>query len=146
MPKTKFVFPLAIAAMLVIGQAELAAARTPAARESLDTSLSKATAAGRYFVELVPAASPIKVGSMQSWTVRVSGADHMPINNAVIKIGGGMPQHGHGLPTAPAVTKQLGPGQYLIEGVKFNMRGWWVFDVGVGGPAGSDNVRFNLVL
>ena len=36
-----------------------------------------------------------------------------------------MPQHGHGLPTRPRVTRSLGEGIYEIEGVRFNMGGWW---------------------
>ena len=57
-----------------------------------------------------------------------------------------MPQHGHGLPTTPQVTKNLGNGRYLIEGVKFNMRGWWIFELGVDGEDGADVVTFNIVL
>ncbi len=57
-----------------------------------------------------------------------------------------MPQHGHGLPTAPQVTKNLGDGRYRIEGVKFNMSGWWTFEVAVDSADGSDSVTFNIVL
>lgn len=37
-----------------------------------------------------------------------------------------MSQHGHGLPTRPQVTQNLGNGDYLVEGTKFQMGGWWV--------------------
>lgn len=57
-----------------------------------------------------------------------------------------MPQHGHGLPTTPQVTKNLGNGRCLIEGVKFNMRGWWTFELAVDGEDGADVVTFNIVL
>lgn len=57
-----------------------------------------------------------------------------------------MPEHGHGLPTAPAVTQRLGDGSYLIEGMKFNMRGWWEINLCIKAPPGSDCVTFNLVL
>lgn len=57
-----------------------------------------------------------------------------------------MPQHGHGLPTAPAVIEALGDGRFLIEGMKFNMPGWWVLDLVIDGPDGHDTVTFNLVL
>src|SRR4249920_3274177 len=31
---------------------------------------------------------------------------------------GGMPQHGHGLPTRPVVSRELADGTYLMEGMK----------------------------
>ena len=83
---------------------------------------------------------------MHSWTVTVQEADGTPLEEARISVDGGMPQHGHGLPTSPAVTQALGDGQYLIEGMKFNMGGWWEIDLAIEGPQGTDSVTFNLVL
>jgi hypothetical protein len=57
-----------------------------------------------------------------------------------------MPEHGHGLPTRPRVTTYLGNGDYLVEGMKFQMTGWWVIDVDVLVNGESDRVRFNLLL
>jgi hypothetical protein len=57
-----------------------------------------------------------------------------------------MPQHGHGLPTRPRVTRNLGGGVYEIEGVRFNMGGWWEFKLAISAPGGSDRVTFNLAL
>jgi len=48
------------------------------------------------------------------------------VTDAEIAIDGGMPAHGHGLPTEPEVVKNLGNGSYLVEGVKFSMPGEWV--------------------
>jgi hypothetical protein len=117
--------------------------RVPA---DLDLSLRKATEAGLYVAEIAPETEPATVGPMHSWTVTVQGADGTPLEEAQISVDGGMPQHGHGLPTAPAVTQALGDGQYLIEGMKFNMPGWWEIDLTIEGPAGVDTVTFNLVL
>src|SRR3954469_16553633 len=64
----------------------------------------------------------------------------------MISIHGGMPQHGHGLPTRPRVTGNLGDGIYEIEGVRFNMGGWWEFKVAITGSRGADTVIFNLDL
>ena len=68
------------------------------------------------------------------------------LTGAAITIDGGMPQHGHGLPTQPEVSANLGAGRYQVEGMKFNMPGWWVVNLSVNGPAGADTVTFNLVL
>ena len=57
-----------------------------------------------------------------------------------------MPQHGHGLPTKPQVTRELGNGDHLVEGMKFNMGGWWVVKFRVNAMAGSDSLVFNLKL
>jgi hypothetical protein len=57
-----------------------------------------------------------------------------------------MPGHGHGLPTQPAVTQKLGNGDYVVEGMKFQMTGWWYVDFGVTGSKGSDTIRFNFIL
>nr|WP_165614770.1 FixH family protein [Sinorhizobium alkalisoli] len=83
---------------------------------------------------------------MHAWTVTLTDANGKSINRATIGIDGGMPQHGHGLPTAPAVTKSLGGGRYLIEGMKFNMPGWWEIDLAIDGPTGADTITFNVVL
>lgn len=114
--------------------------------EGLDLSLQRRSEGGLYRAELSPDAMPIPVGRMQVWTVKLQTAAGAPVTRAGFAIGGGMPQHGHGLPTAPQVTRNLGGGRYQIEGVKFNMRGWWTFEVTVDGADGLDVVIFNLVL
>ena len=63
-----------------------------------------------------------------------------------IIVDGGMPQHGHGLPTKPLVTAHLGEGKHVVDGMKFNMGGWWVVKLTIDGAKGSDVVTFNLKL
>jgi hypothetical protein len=46
------------------------------------------------------------------------------MTNAEVSFDGGMPSHGHGLPTTPKVIHQQG-NEYLIRGVKFSMSGVW---------------------
>jgi hypothetical protein len=117
--------------------------RVPA---DLDLSLRKATAAGLYVAALAPVEEPVSVGSLHAWTVTLALPDGVLVEGARFTVDGGMPQHGHGLPTSPEVTQELGQGRYLIEGVKFNMSGWWEIRLGVEGPAGTDAITFNLVL
>jgi hypothetical protein len=68
------------------------------------------------------------------------------VRQARIGVDGGMPQHGHGLPTKPRVTRELGDGRYLIEGMKFSMTGWWEIKLAVQGDRGADKVTFNTVV
>lgn len=117
--------------------------RVPA---DLDLSREKATETGLYMAAVAPVEEPVTVGPMHAWVVTLEDRDGAPVDGAQIHVDGGMPQHGHGLPTSPAVTQELGEGRYLIEGMKFNMGGWWELDLGIEGPAGADGVTFNLVL
>jgi hypothetical protein len=68
------------------------------------------------------------------------------VEGATIAVDGGMPQHRHGMPTAPQVTEYLGEGRYRVEGLKFSMSGWWELRFDISSPAGTDKVTFNLVL
>jgi hypothetical protein len=105
----------------------------------------RASAEGRYLATLEPA-RPLRPRQMQTVRVTVRDTDGRAIDDAQISIDGGMPQHGHGLPTRPRVTRNLGEGVYEIEGVRFNMGGWWEFKLAIAGPRGTDTVTFNLDL
>ena len=100
---------------------------------------------GQYVATLEP---DHQLRPRQMQTVRVTVVDNRghAIEEATLTIDGGMPQHGHGLPTRPRVTKSLGGGSYQIEGVRFNMGGWWEFKVAIATDAGADTVTFNLDL
>jgi hypothetical protein len=135
-----------IPALVLAGGVVTAGAMMRSVPDNLDLALEKPTAAGRYTAAIAPQATPIAVGSMHAWTVTVRNPSGAPVTAAKIGINGSMPQHGHGLPTAPQVTTDLGEGRYRIEGMKFNMRGWWTLDLAIDGPKGPDTVTFNLVL
>jgi len=137
---------LGIPALVLAGGVVAAGAMMRSVPNGLDLALDKRTAGGLYKAAIAPQANPIVVGTMHAWTVTVQTPEGTPVKVARIGIDGGMPQHGHGLPTAPQVTKDLGGGRYLVEGMKFNMRGWWTLDLAIEGPKGADTVTFNLVL
>jgi hypothetical protein len=42
--------------------------------------------------------------------------------------------------------RNLGDGIYEIEGVRFNMGGWWEFKLVIAASSGGDVVTFNLDL
>ena len=138
-----WILPIAIVA---IGSIALGARMMAPPPSDLDLALSKSTDHGLYVAELEADQSPVPVGKLHTWTVTISTPDGKPAQTAAISIDGGMPQHGHGLPTRPEVTTDLGGGVHLIEGMKFNMDGWWTLTVSIDGSAGSDTATFNLVL
>ena len=102
--------------------------------------------ASRQFTATLQSDQPIRPRRMQTVRVAITDAAGVPVDDATIQIDGGMPQHGHGLPTRPRVTRALGNGLYEIEGVRFNMGGWWEFKLAINAASGFDVVTFNLVL
>ena len=105
----------------------------------------RASVAGHFTATLQPD-QPLRPRRMQTVRVAIVDASGRPVDDARIVVDGGMPQHGHGLPTRPRVTRALGQGLYEIEGVRFNMGGWWEFTLAITAPSGADVVTFNLDL
>ena len=112
----------------------------------LDYSRTRQSAGGAYRVTIRPQGDTIPQGKLHAWTLHVETAAGAPADSARVRVDGGMPQHGHGLPTKPRVTRALGNGDHLVEGMKFNMGGWWVVTFAIAGSAGADSVTFNLSL
>ncbi|HST58631.1 MAG TPA: FixH family protein [Longimicrobium sp.] len=112
----------------------------------LDYSRTRTSEAGIYRATIRPQGDSIPKGKLQRWTLHLETAAGAPVDSATLAVDGGMPQHGHGLPTKPRVTRALGNGDHLVEGMKFNMGGWWVVKFRVNAAAGADSVVFNLSL
>jgi hypothetical protein len=111
----------------------------------LDLSTTRVSNQGVYQVSYAPR-RPIAINQIHSWTIHVATADGQPVTDAAITVDGDMPQHGHGLPTQPQVNRNLGNGDYLVEGLKFPMGGWWVVDFTIDAHGQRDTVRFNMIL
>jgi hypothetical protein len=111
----------------------------------LDLARSKNTAKGTYVVAIEPEAGTFTQNEMHSWVLTVKTPSGDAVTNAKVAIDGGMPQHGHGLPTAPQAT-EMGEGRYRIEGMRFNMSGWWELKFAITAPQGEDDVVFNITL
>ena len=114
--------------------------------DDLDYSRTRKSEAGHYRGTILPQTDPVPQGRLHTWTLHLETADGAPVEAAEIDVDGGMPQHGHGLPTRPRVSRALGGGDYLVEGMKFNMGGWWEVTFPVRATAGADTLVFNLAL
>ena len=114
--------------------------------KDLDFSRGRASEGGAYRATITPQGDTIPKGKLHRWTLHLETAAGTPVQGATIAVDGGMPQHGHGLPTKPRVTRPLGPGDYVVDGMKFNMGGWWVVKFRIAADAGRDSVVFNLKL
>ncbi len=111
---------------------------------NLDLSTTQVSEKDHFTVSYKSVRDPIMINKIHSWSLDVKGSDGKPVDNAKITIVGDMPEHGHGFPTNPEVVKGSGPGNYLVEGVKFSMPGWWVVTFNIMADGKMDNVTFNL--
>ena len=141
-------FPIRIAGGIFAGALVLATAlhASMAAPSDLDLSRTRVTDGGAYRMTFTPEGDSIRVGKLHSWRLHLETIEGTAVDSATIAVKGGMPQHGHGLPTKPRVTRSLGGGDYLVEGMKFNMRGWWVVTFRLQAAGAADSVTFNLKL
>ncbi len=112
----------------------------------LDLALDKPSVGGKYHVTLVPPPVAPAVNQMHSWNVRLENQAGTPVPGARFAVDGGMPQHGHGLPTQPRVTREVAAGTYQLDGMKFSMTGWWELKLDIESLQGSDTVTFNTMV
>jgi len=112
----------------------------------LDLSTTRTSANGLFKATIHPIVDPIPINEIHNWNLHVETLDGAPVENASISVDGDMPQHGHGMPTTPVVNQYLGNGDYLVEGMKFQMTGWWVVNFNVTAGSRIDRLSFNLLL
>lgn len=124
----------------------LATAGCAAPPADLDVSLRRPTDAGRFVVTLQPPQPAPAINQIHAWTIGVATPAGVPVKGARIVVDGGMPQHGHGLPTRPRVTQELSEGVYLMEGMKFSMTGWWEIKLAIEASGATDTVTFNRII
>ncbi|WP_207891883.1 FixH family protein [Thiogranum longum] len=105
---------------------------------------TRTSSEGLYEVTIESRQNPLQLGRMHAWTATIRTPEGAPVTGARIKVGGGMPIHNHGFPTEPEVTRELEAGVYLIEGVKFSMRGPWVIFLDITAGDQSDSVAFDI--
>jgi hypothetical protein len=125
---------------------EMAAMAMPDTPGDLDMATTKLTEDEIFQVTISSNLDPLSLNEIHSWTVHVETADGEAVENAEITVDGGMPEHNHGFPTAPEITEEGGGGEYLLEGVKFSMAGWWELKLDITAGDQSDSVTFNIIL
>lgn len=101
---------------------------------------------GLFTVSAVSHLDPVVINETHTWTLHIETADGEPVTDAEIAVDGGMPAHNHGFPTAPRVTENLGDGDYLLEGMRFNMGGMWVMTLEIRSGDQNDSLTFEFEL
>ena len=132
---------LAVAVLSALGACSMM--NTP---DHLDTRLSRTSDHALYLVTMRPMLTTPPINQIHAWEIDIATSAGVPVTDAQISFDGGMPQHGHGLPTQPRVTGSLGEGRYRLDGMKFSMSGWWEMKVKVRAAQGEDQVVFNTVV
>lgn len=112
----------------------------------LDLALTRATAEKNFIVTLQPPEKPAAINQIHSWKIKLTSPAGRPVPDARITVDGGMPQHGHGLPTRPQVTQEAADGTYLLEGMKFSMTGWWEIKLSIQSADAADKITFNTMV
>ena len=112
-------------------------------KNDFDTSSVRETA--HFHVEYSSAVTPIPINKLHSWELKIVTPQGKPVTGARVTIEGDMPGHGHGLPTAPEVTREIRDGLYLVEGLRFSMPGRWIMKFHIQADGKQDTVAFNLV-
>lgn len=100
-----------------------AAAKTQAT-EDYPLQFETLTEGEQFFVRITPAPAPVPFQELFSLNVTLLKTDRTtPVKNASIDdVQAIMPAHNHGMNVKPHITPQ-GDGQFLIEGMRFHMRG-----------------------
>ncbi len=112
----------------------------------LDLTLQHPSQQGKFVVRMDPPTTGPAINQMHAWQVRLSAPDGTPVSQAKLAFAGGMPQHGHGFPTKPRVTREVSPGVYALEGMKFSMTGWWDMRLSIQSGDVSDTAVFNVIV
>ncbi|MCI5106553.1 MAG: FixH family protein [Pseudomonadales bacterium] len=106
----------------------------------------QAELANGWTIELRSQLQPLVINRLHSWQLILRDSNGQPLNGASIEVTGGMPDHDHGLPTAPLVSATAEDGIYLLQGMRFHMPGYWQLRAVVEKDGFSDEVVFDLQL
>jgi hypothetical protein len=112
--------------------------------EALGTETASGDA-GRFTVNYAPSLDPLVINRMHHWDLVILDADGAPVSGASVAVDGGMPEHDHGLATAPKAVA-LGNGRYRIEGLRFHMPGAWVLQLTIDAGKVGDRVTIHFTL
>ena len=124
--------------------APAAPARAESTLPGEDLAALRPSDGGQYRVALRPADGEIPLGRLHEWIFHVETVEGRAFRPSRLALSGGMPQHKHGFVTDPRLTRSLGNGDYLVEGVKFHMAGEWTMRFDIVGPAGGDYATFKV--
>ena len=111
-----------------------------------EIDLTSVVSARNLFNVSYEAPWPVPMNRLHSWDIWITTPSREPVTGANITVNGGMPAHGHGLPTRPVVVETDVLGKYRIDGIKFTMPGEWVVRLHIDTPFDKDTAEFILMV
>ncbi len=143
-PLRKLSAHLCLTAALILS---LAACGHEAVPVSVPEFWQQTSVGGSFEVTLDPQTDEkVEMNEFLEWVVTVATPDGEPVAPARITVGGGMPAHGHGLPSQPKISDHPEAGKYLLKGLKFSMNGQWVIELDIQSESIRDTVKFDIAL
>lgn len=121
----------------------------PASQASAISSFKKIyhSKSRNFELHLSPEEIQTPLNKIVSWPVRIIDlSETFSLEEATITVDGGMPHHGHGLPTSPILTPLAKAGEYRIEGLKFSMPGYWEIALSVTQNGASDKIILGFTI
>ncbi len=98
--------------------------------DALGGPSSGATDGGSFLVEYETDPSPIPLSEPFTMRTLVTEPNGMWVEDATVVVNAEMPDHGHGMNTAPTTTYE-GDGVYVTEGMLFHMPGDWQINIDI---------------
>jgi hypothetical protein len=115
----------------------------PSSEPSSDALFSPATStSGAIHGTVEPSVMPPPIGELHDWVLHLEDGSGVPIEEATVTVVGDMPAHGHGLASQPLVREYVGNGDYLVEGIEFQMGGEWYVEFTITQGEVVDTIRF----
>ncbi len=133
--------PAVFLALLILFHATLASTQVTGSPSGPWTSRG-----GELQIRYASSLEPLTINQIHSWVLYIETREGIPVAGADLTVEGGMPDHDHGLPTSPRVTRYLGDGKYLLEGMRFHMPGAWEILIAVDALDKQDVVVISLML
>ncbi|NOX40495.1 MAG: FixH family protein [Alphaproteobacteria bacterium] len=132
--------------ILIVATAFVAFNFFPLALNAQDNAVSQVSTGEQFVVSFTPENPDSQRNSPHAWIAEIKTADGEPVTNATIMVDGGMAAHGHGMPTRPRMTENLGDGHYKIDGMQFHMAGEWQLNLAITVDDVTDTVTFDQVI
>jgi hypothetical protein len=112
----------------------------------LDTGREALSEGGNYRVGYRVAGGVVPFDRLHDWLLSITDKNGKPVEKVRLEIANSMPGHPHGAKTAPRMTRHIKGGKHLVEGMYFNMRGWWSTKITIKQGDLTDRVEFNNIV
>lgn len=124
----------------------MAMEHTPAVPAELNLNKVVLSKSGTYKVEYKVIGDTVPFEKLHDWLLSIADKAGAPVEGAQLEITAFMPAHQHGAKTTPKMTRHFGKGKHLIEGMYFNMTGWWVVRITIKRGDLTDQAEFNIAI